>query len=83
MVVPMLTDEEYGAVARDVRERLSPGNLRRMCDGYNDLTGFGETNPYAVFHHVLSLYGPPCEGCGLPLRTPRARLCAACWRPRT
>lgn len=49
---------------------------------YNTLTGFNETNGLALWHHRLSLYGPPCAHCGKPLRTPRARLCAACGRLR-
>ncbi len=45
---------------------------------YEDLTGFRETNVNALFHHRLSLYGPPCGKCGKPLRTPQARYCAMC-----
>jgi hypothetical protein len=45
---------------------------------YGELTGFRETNPSALWHHRLSLYGPACERCGKPLRTPQATLCAAC-----
>ena len=28
--------------------------------------------------HRLADYGPACKSCGLPLRTPEAKLCAAC-----
>lgn len=49
---------------------------------YRELTGFDETNVNALHHHRISLYGPPCAACGKPLRTPRARLCAACGHPR-
>lgn len=42
------------------------------------LTGFDETNPNAVWHHVAGLYGPDCPACGKPLRTKVARYCAAC-----
>ena len=51
---------------------------KRMLDEYNQITGFGETNPDAIWHHRASLYGPPCHLCGKPLRTPEARFCAAC-----
>jgi hypothetical protein len=52
--------------------------LHHLAAGYGMFTGVAETNPNAVWHHVASLYGPPCPACGKPLRTPRARLCAAC-----
>ena len=47
-------------------------------DLYERLTGYRETNPLALWHHRASLYGPPCSNCGKPLRTPPAKLCAAC-----
>ncbi len=47
-------------------------------DEHERLTGFRETNVNAVWHHRLSLYGPPCHSCGKPLRTPQATFCAEC-----
>jgi hypothetical protein len=48
---------------------------------YHELTGFQETNADAIWHHRLSIYGPPCQACGKPLRTPQASFCAACGAP--
>ena len=50
----------------------------KALDLYERLTGFRETNPNALWHHRVSIYGPPCHNCGKPLRTPQAKLCAAC-----
>lgn len=49
-----------------------------ILEMYRLLTGFVETNPAAVWHHLEELYGPPCPQCRKPLRTPEARFCAAC-----
>ena len=35
-----------------------------------------------VLRHRLAAYGPPCTKCGLPLRTPDAKICAACGAKR-
>ena len=45
---------------------------------YENMTGFRETNPDALFHHRLSIYGPSCRTCHKPLRTQQATSCAAC-----
>jgi hypothetical protein len=58
-------------------ERESGGMLRE----YERITGYPETQPTALYHHQTALYGPPCHGCGKPLRTPRAKLCGSCMRP--
>lgn len=56
--------------------------LWHLLAGYALFTGVREVNANAVWHHVASRYGPPCEHCGKPLRTPAARWCPACggWR---
>lgn len=45
---------------------------------YNELTGFFESNTNAIWHHRRVLFGPVCDTCGKPVRTPRARFCAEC-----
>ncbi len=72
MQIPMLENHEAAYVLGRGDDR--DGILRR----YFELTGFEETNSNAVWHHVASQYGAPCGSCGKPLRTPRARMCAAC-----
>lgn len=52
--------------------------FRKLLDYYNDLTNFGETEPNAIVHHFVDLYGPDCENCGKPYRTHKAKFCAAC-----
>lgn len=45
---------------------------------YREITGFAETNPNALWHHRIELYGPPCQACGKPLRTAVAKRCVEC-----
>lgn len=40
-------------------------------------TGLIHNLPLLVTEHDYIDHGPPCEQCGKPLRTPRARGCAA------
>jgi hypothetical protein len=83
----MLDDEEFKRVKAllrtgtegDRRERMFGSLLRE----YERPTGLHETNPNAVYHHVLSMYEPPCERCAKPLRTSRANLCGSCMALRS
>jgi hypothetical protein len=66
--------ERNGATLVEAKEHFDQGAIER----YFEITGFRETNVNAIWHHRLSLFGPPCASCGKLLRTPRAKLCAAC-----
>ena len=45
---------------------------------YRILTRSDETNPNAIWHHIIDEHGPDCPDCGKPLRTNRARYYVAC-----
>jgi hypothetical protein len=45
---------------------------------YEEITGFKELDVEVLYHHRLCLFGPPCNFCGKPLRTPQAHHCAFC-----
>ncbi len=86
MDVPMLDEKEF----KKAKELYSLGfkNVEKdrfnpLLDYYNNLTGFGETEPSAIMHHCISMYGPACENCGKPYRTPSASFCAACGNKRS
>ena len=84
--MPMLTDEGFALVAArsPVPHKISLRQERAwrdFLDEYERITGYRETNQNAIYHHVLSYYGPPCAACGKPLRSPRAKLCGACMAP--
>jgi hypothetical protein len=82
--MPMLDETEYEAVAGK-RIRIAEVPLRDQFNAsleeYKRITGMEESNPNAVWHHRLSMYGPPCQNCGKPLRTPQAKLCGSCMPP--
>jgi hypothetical protein len=78
MDVPMLEEAEWEAVTGGDEGLI--GRRQAILEAYNRITGFSETNPEAVMHHRVADYGPPCLGCGRPLRTPRASFCASCGR---
>ena len=70
--------EKWGIPLKDasMEERFRP-----LLTWYEELTGFHETNNNAIMHHRLALYGPPCQRCRKPLRSPQAKLCGACMFP--
>lgn len=96
--VPMLTEDEWQLVnPNTMPEQLkqyrketdsSLSEVYRNSMGlpalvaYERITGFRETNPNALKHHRLKLYGPACTACGKPLRTPIASFCAECGAKR-
>ncbi|MCT4638054.1 MAG: hypothetical protein N4A72_10115 [Bacteroidales bacterium] len=85
MKVPFLDKEEF-KIASDLYSKgfrdNSEQRFKALLDYYNNLTGFGETEPNAIMHHSLEQIGPDCECCGKPYRTPKAKLCAACGNKR-
>jgi hypothetical protein len=58
-----------------------PPDLEAVLARHNEITGFNETNPAAIGHHRLSLFGPLCDTCDKPLRTSQAKYCVACGTP--
>lgn len=96
--VPMLTEDEWKLVdvktmleqikqyrketgASLVEAYRSNTDLPALV-AYERITGFRETDANALMHHRLKLYGPACDACGKPLRTPIASFCAACGTKR-
>lgn len=83
----MLDDEEYSEIHR-LYLRCAQDNSRSLTDrsqpvtdAYSKLTGAEPTHHNVIMHHQISVYGPPCQECGVPLRTPKASFCAKCgWK---
>lgn len=78
----MLDDAEFAVITQLDTHIPLKDRLIEILERYNRITGYSETNPNAVWHHRLSLYGPPCKNCSRPLRTPRAKLCGSCMTTR-
>lgn len=76
-IASQLYAEGLKILEKDRRKRF-----KKLLDYYNDLTGFGETEPNAIVHHFADMYGPDCESCGKPYRTSQASFCAACGNKR-
>ena len=76
--------ERWNAEHEEVEGQRPPDSIRersaKLVEEYNSLTGAKETNPNAVWHHLRSLYGPPCQYCGKVLRTSQASFCFLCHR---
>jgi len=72
--------EEHGVSLAQARDESFGKDALEM---YKAITGFEETNPNALWHHRLSLLGPPCGRCGNPLRTPVAKRCVECGAVRS
>ena len=90
MEVPMLNTEEYLTASKLYRSGFEKGKcnmtrtqrFKELLDYYYELTGVKLTNPNAIMHHRIDLYGPPCENCSKPYRTSKASFCAACGHKR-
>lgn len=49
---------------------------------FREMTGVADIDPQALGHHRRAELGPQCTHCQKPLRTPQAKLCAACGKLR-
>lgn len=87
MEIPMLDEEEYRKAYELYGKAFkSEGTLKErfseLLDYYKAVTGMEVTEPNAIMHHRVAQYGPPCEKCGKPYRTPLASFCAGCGNKR-
>lgn len=88
--VPMLNEEEFAVATTLYRNGFATGkyNMTReerfkdLLDYYYELTGIRPTECNTIMHHRIKQYGPPCEKCFKPYRTPKASFCAACGHKR-
>lgn len=89
MEVTMLNEEEYsiayelyGKMIKNLSANTKEERSKELVEYYFNLTGEMDTNPNSIIHHRIALYGPTCENCGRPYRTPKASFCAACGHKR-
>lgn len=88
MAVAMLDEHEFRKAYELYSDGMQAGEGTReerykpLLDYYFQVTGQKETEPNAVMHHRVAHYGPPCESCKKPYRTPKASFCAACGHKR-
>lgn len=89
MEVPMFDEAESELVGKlylegmhnvKVKERIP--RFEALLTWHKKYTGIEFDEPNAIVHHFISMYGPPCEKCGKPYRTPKASFCAACGNKR-
>ncbi len=90
--MPMLDSEEAAIAEKFLAEGFQNAknmmrapvseNFRKLLGYYKETTGYEETNPNAIMHHFVDLYGPDCENCGKPYRTNKAAFCPKCGNKR-
>lgn len=86
MEIPMLNEDEYliahKLYGKGFQNRKSGKerklSFKELLDYYKEITGIEETEPNAVMHHRIALYGADCPNCKKSLRTKNARYCAEC-----
>ncbi len=88
MEIPMLDEDEFAIASKMYGDAFNKTGMplkdrfKPLLQYYESVTGFKETVPNAIMHHRISQYGPPCENCGKPYRTPQASFCPACGNKR-
>ena len=89
--VAMLDEQEFSEL-KDLYDEIRTGRLQLLpfypdpreyvVNAYEHMTSYRANHGKTFLHHRISIYGPPCPQCNLPLRTPRAKLCPKCGWPR-
>ncbi len=64
----MLEEHEWREILSDLEHGADDRGQAALVR-YNKIAGFDETNPNSIWHHRLSLIGPPRRMCGKPVRT--------------